>query len=78
MSGPIFPSGLRRGPDCQIQLRHGRPSIVTHRNPYTLPVIVTAAAVVVTMATNTPTLARVLAVILCGICKSLYFAEELR
>lgn len=77
MTGPI-PPGLRRGPDCQIKLRNDRPSIVTHRNPYTLPVAVTAVAVVVTMATNTPTLARVLAIILCGICNSLYFAEALR
>ncbi len=77
MSGPILP-GFRRGPDCRIKLRNGRPNIVTHRNPYTLPVAVTAAAVVVTMATDTPTLARALAVILCGICNSLYFTEALR
>lgn len=67
MIGSILP-GRRRGPNCRIKLR----------NPYTLPVAVTAAAVVVTMATNTPTIARVLAVILCGICNSLYFAEALR
>ena len=78
MTDPTLPHGLYRSPNCRIKICYGRPSIVTHRNPYTLPVLVTAAAVIVTMATDTPTFARALAVILCGICNSLYFTEALR
>lgn len=74
-TGHILPSGLRRGPDCRIRICNGRPSIVTHRNPYTLSVLVTAAVVVGTMAFDTPTLARALAVILCAICIVLFLAD---
>ena len=80
MTGPILPPGLRRGPDCQIRLHNGRPSLVTQtdRNPYARAVVATAAAVALTIATGAPTLARALAVILCAICLLLFLFEALR
>ena len=80
MTGPTLPPGLRRGPDCQIRLHNGRPSLVTQadRNPYARAVVATAAAVALTMATGAPTLARALAVILCAICLLLFLFEALR
>ena len=80
MTGPTFPPSLRRGPDCQFRLHNGRPSLVTRaeRNPYARPLAATAAAVVLTMATGPPKLARALAVILCAICLLLFLIEALR
>jgi hypothetical protein len=80
MTGPIFPPGLRRGPDCQIKLRNGRFSLVAQRarNPYAGPLAATAAAVVLAMATGAPILPRALAAILCAICVVLFVAEALR
>ena len=80
MTGPTFPPGLRRGPDCFIKLRHGRPSLLTQldRNPYARATVATAAAVALTMATGDPILPRVLAVILCSICQFLFLLEALR
>ena len=80
MTGPTLPPGLRRGPDCQIRIRNGRPSLVTQRsrNPYARAVIATAAAVVLAMATGAPILPRALAAILCAICVVLFVVEALR
>ena len=80
MSGPILPPGLRRGPDCQVRIRHGRPSLVTQvdRNPYARAVVATGAAVVLTVATGAPILPRALSVILCSICQFLFLFEVLR
>ena len=80
MSGPTFPPSLRRGPDCQIRIRNGRPSLITQseRNPYARSLVVTAAAVVLSMATGAPILPLTLAVILCAICLLLFLFEALR
>lgn len=80
MTGPILPPGLRLGPVCFIKVHSCRPSLVTQvdRNPYARAVVATGAAVVLTMATGAPTLARALAVILCSICKFLFLLEALR
>ena len=80
MTGPTLPPGLRRGPDCQIRLHNGRPSLVTQadRNSYARPLVATATAVVLAMATGAPILPSALAVILCAICLLLFFAEALR
>ena len=80
MTGPTLPHGLHKGPDCQIRLYNGRPSLVTQadRNPYARNVVVTVAAVVLTMATGAPILPCVLAAILCSICLLLFLLEALR
>lgn len=80
MTGPIFPPGLRRGPDCRIRVRNGRPSLIApvNRNPYVRPLAAAAAAVVLTMAFGAPTIVRALTVILCAICVLLFLAEALR
>ena len=80
MTGPTLPSGLRRGPDCQIRIRNGRPSLVTRvdRNPYARATFATAAAVMLTMATGAPIFLRALSVILCSICQFLFLLEALR
>jgi hypothetical protein len=80
MTGPTFPPGLRRGPDCQIRIHDGRPSLITRvdRNPYARPLAATAAAVVLTMAFGAPTIVRALAVILCLICMLLFLVAALR
>ena len=80
MTGPTLPPGIRRGPDCQIRIRDGRPGLVTRvdRNPYARAVVATGAAVVLTMATGAPTLPRALAVILCSLCQFLFLVETLR
>lgn len=80
MTGPTLPPGIRRGPDCQVRLHNGRPSLVTRvdRNPYARAVVATAVAVVLTVATGAPILPRALAVILCSICQFLFLLEALR
>ena len=80
MTGPTLPHGLHRGPDCQVKIRNGRPSLVTRvdRNPYARAVVATAAAVVLTVATGAPILARALSVILGSICQFLFLVEALR
>lgn len=80
MTGPTFPPGLRRGPDCFIKIDNGRPSLVTRvdRNPYARATFATAAAVVLAVVSEAPTLARALAVILCSICELLFLLEALR
>ena len=80
MTGPILPPGIRRGPDCFIKLHNGRPSLVTQAapNPYARPLVATAAAVVLTMATGAPILPLALAVILCVICVLLFLLQALR
>jgi hypothetical protein len=80
MTGPTFPPGLRRGPDCQIRIRNGRPSFVTpvNRNPYARPLAATPSAVLLVMASGVPIFVKVLAVILGLICVVLFLVEALR
>ncbi len=80
MTGPILPPGLLRGPDCQIRIRNGRPSLIApvNRNSYARPLAAAVAAMVLTMAAGAPTLVRALAVILCAICVLLFLVEALR
>lgn len=80
MTGPTFPPGLRRGPDCRIRVRNGRPSLVApvNRNPYARPLAATPSAVLLVMASGVPTFVKALAVILGLICVVLFLVEALR
>ena len=80
MTGPILPPGLLRGPDCQIRIRNGRPSLISQvdRNHLARALAATPSAVLLVMATRVPTFVKVLAVILGLICVVLFLLEALR
>jgi hypothetical protein len=76
MTGPTLHCGLF----CWLRPHNGRPSQDPQpdRNPYARNLVVTAAAVVLSMATGAPILPLALAVILCAICLLLFLFEALR
>ena len=84
MTGPTFPPGLRRGPDCQVRIRNGRPSLVARvdRNPYRKATIATgllavAAGLAQLTAWGAP-LSVALAGILWMLCAVLYVVHWAR